>query len=109
MKAPRILIFLGVALLLLSAVLVPALKPAKIRSVTPCSLNLKLIQTAKIMCAQDHGLTNNVAFTREQLLPYGFGGKWPQCPGGGQYVLGKLHESPQCSCPGHAALRVAAQ
>jgi len=63
----------------------------------PCLLNLKLIQAAKEMYAEDFHITNNVVFTEEQLLPYGLDGKWRQCPKGGQYSIGTLHESPTCS------------
>ena len=53
--------------------------------------NLRMIQIAKQMYADDYKLTNDVAFSKEQLLPY-LGGKWPQCPKGGQYFIGILED-----------------
>ncbi len=106
MKAFRITIVLGIGLLVLSATILPRLTRAKIGGGPSCTLSLRLIQQAKSMYAQDHPGTNTLALTREQLLPYGFGGKWPQCPAGGQYSIGTLHESPRCSYPAHATLRV---
>jgi hypothetical protein len=82
---------------------------AKIRSGPSCSFNLKVIQLAKMMYAADNYLTNDIVFTKEQLLPYlNLNAKWLQCPRGGEYSIGTLHESPTCSYPAHATLRVPA-
>ena len=69
---------------------------------------LKSIQNAKTMYAYEYTLTNDVVFTKEQLLPYlGLStGQWPRCPAGGQYSIGTLHESPTCSYSNHINLRV---
>jgi hypothetical protein len=106
MKTWRIIIIVAILVAVLFAIVQPALRRAKIRGGPTCTLNLKLIQAAKMMCAEDHGFTNEVVFTKEQLLQYGLGGKWPQCPDGGEYSVGALHESPRCSYPTHAELQV---
>jgi hypothetical protein len=100
MKTWHISIMLAIVTGVLVAMMVPALKPAKIGGGPhdpPCIFNLRLIQAAKEMYAEDFHITNNVVFTKEQLLPYGLGGKWRQCTKGGQYSIGGLHESPRCS------------
>jgi hypothetical protein len=100
MKVWRISIMLAVMAAVIAAMLIPALKRAKIGGGPhdpPCILNLKLIQAAKEMYAEDHHIANEMAFTKEELLPYGLDGKWRQCPKGGEYAIGALHESPRCS------------
>ena len=108
MKAWYISIILAGAVAVITAMIAPALKQAKIGggpNDPACILNLKLIQAAKEMCADDFHITNEAAFTKEQVSPYGLGGKWRQCPQGGQYFIGALHESPRCSY--HTNLQVA--
>jgi hypothetical protein len=105
-KTARAILAIAIGALVLLAFILPATRRAKIGGGPPCIASLKVIQNAKSMCAHDLGLTNEVSFTREQLLPY-FGGRWPSCPKGGQYTIGSLHESPRCSYPAHVQLKVA--
>ena len=106
MKAMRSILVIGL-LVIVVAILLPALRPARrIRSGPICSVNLRLIQAAKLMYAEDYHLTNDATFTKQQLLPYGFGRGWPRCPRGGEYSIGTLHQSPSCSYPEHAHLTV---
>src|SRR5581483_2782036 len=105
MKAWRISIMLAITAAVVITMIVPSLQRAKIGGGPyhpPCILNLKMIQSAKEMYAEDFHITNDVVFTKEQLLPYG---KWRQCPDGGQYSIGALHESPKCSY--HTNLQIA--
>jgi hypothetical protein len=105
MKARRRLVVAGMGAAILLAFLIPALRPAKIGGGAPCITILKMIQNAKLMCADDLGLTNGAVFSKEQLLPY-LGGRWPKCPKGGDYTIGTLGESPRCSYPQHAHVQV---
>jgi hypothetical protein len=50
--------------------------------------------------ADEHGLTNNVAISKEDILPY-LRNEWPECPRGGTYSIGKLDEWAKCSFPEH--------
>jgi hypothetical protein len=94
-------------IVIIVAILLPALRPTRsIRNGPVCSVNLRLIQAAKLMHAEDYRLTNDASFTKQQLLPYGFGRGWPRCPRGGEYSIGTLHQSPSCSYPDHAHLTV---
>ena len=109
MKTLRVAIISVFGALLLVALLLPFFARVKSGRGTSCVFNLRLIQNAKRMYADDFKLTNDVLFTKEQLLPYGLRGKWPQCPAGGDYIIGTLHESPRCSYPNHAHLQVSPQ
>jgi hypothetical protein len=108
MKASRVILILAAGAIVIAAMLVPALRPAKIHSGPTCSTNLRLIQLAKEMYAKDFDLTNDVSPTKEQLLlpAYGLGNGWPRCPEDGEYSIGTLHQSPRCSYPNHAQLSV---
>ena len=113
MKVSRAILIFAAGAILLAAMLVPALRPGtgKTYNGPPCTTNLRFIQLAKEMYAKDFDLTNDVSFTKEQLLlpPYGLGNGWPRCPKGGEYSIGTLHQSPRCSYPDHAHLSVPAQ
>ena len=107
MKTWRPIIISAVGVIIVLALILPALPKAKIGGGPGCLYYLKRIQIAKQMYADDYRMTNDVVLTQEQLLPY-LGGKWPQCPKGGEYSIGRLHESPRCSFPAHADLQVPA-
>ena len=101
MKPWHIVIIVTIAASILFVLVLPALVPVGLgHRQDPCMANLRMIQIAKQMYADDYKLTNDVAFSKEQLLPY-LGGKWPQCPKSGQYSIGTLQESPRCSYPNH--------
>jgi len=106
MKTSRTILILAVIAIVVIAMLVPALRPAKIHGGSSCLNNLRFIQLAKEMYAENVYLTGDVSFKKEQLLSYGLGGKWPQCPKGGEYSIGSLHQSLSCSYPDHADLSV---
>lgn len=106
MKALRTILAFALLAILVTAILLPALRPPRRVSGPTCSVNLRLIQAAKLMYAEDYHVTADVSFTRLQLLPYGLGRGWPQCPKGGEYSIGTLHQSPRCSYPDHAHLSV---
>ncbi len=108
MKTRHMAILLAIGAVALFLLVEAEWHPAKIRSGPGCSFYLKQIQLAKMIYAEQHGVTNVTVFSREQLLAYGFGGKWPKCPRGGEYSIGALHESPRCSCPEHNHLTVSA-
>ncbi|MGD0744940.1 MAG: hypothetical protein ABSA45_07280 [Verrucomicrobiota bacterium] len=94
---------------LLPAVAVPALLAAvaipnfvKARSVSQqnaCINNLRQIDAAKNEWALEKGKTAPDIPTREDLLPYVR--RWPVCPAGGTYAIGRVDEKPTCSIPGH--------
>jgi hypothetical protein len=109
MKALRAILAFALLAILVIAILLPALRPVRRIGGPTCSLNLRLIQAAKLMYAEDYHLTNDVSFTKQQLLPYGLARGWPQCPKGGEYSIGMLHQSPRCSYADHAHLSVSTE
>jgi len=104
-EAFRAILLAGVCTIIITTILTPALRRAKIYDGPTCTDNLKFIQDAKQMRAEDLHITNDVSFTKEQLLPY-LGGRWPQCPKGGEYSIGTLRQLPRCSYHDHANLSV---
>jgi len=111
MKAWRISIILAIVVVVIAAMLIPALKPAKIGGGPhhpSCINNMHLIQAAKDNYAGEFHITDEAVVTKEQLLQSdcGLAGKWPQCPNGGEYSIGALHESPRCSY--HTNLQITA-
>ena len=67
-----------------------------------CIGNLRVIDGAKESWGFDHHITTNDVFTWADLV--GKGRYVPHklvCPDGGTYTIGRLHENPKCSIPGH--------
>lgn len=67
-----------------------------------CASQLTQIDLAKQMWMADNNKPGNAAPTAADLTVYLPGHKFPECPDGGNYVIGKLSESPRCSVAGHA-------
>jgi hypothetical protein len=88
-----------------SAMLLPALAKAKSKAQDiNCINNLKQIDLAKKMWANDNNKQNGDTPTWSDLKPYlggGTNGKMLVCPDGGVYTIGSLGEKPTCSHPGH--------
>jgi hypothetical protein len=106
MKSLRIIVVVAIVAFVAVAILDIVMSPRAKIGGSSCYPNLEDIQRAKMLYAEDHNLTNITVFTKEQLLPYCSGHKWPQCPRGGEYSIGALHESPRCSYSAHANLEI---
>lgn len=61
-----------------------------------CINNLRQIEAAKNEWAIENRQTNNVSVTESDITPY-INGRFPKCPSGGTYTIGKLDELPTCS------------
>jgi hypothetical protein len=104
----RAFVICGILLLLAAMIIPEFMHPREIRSLNSCRNNLRQLDGAKVACEGDHGLTNGAIVTKEQLLPYlgrqyrpNDDSRWPVCPNGGGYTIGKIGESPSCSYTGH--------
>jgi Protein of unknown function (DUF3352) len=87
-----------------AAMALPALAKAKerARQVT-CLNNLRHIQAAKQQWALEASKPSTTVPTWADLESFlgPIGQGRPHCPGGGEYTLGAVSESPTCSIPGH--------
>ena len=66
-----------------------------------CSNQLKWIELAKQSWALDKQKPEDATPAVEDLAGCFPTGKFPKCPDGGSYVVGKVRESPHCSVAGH--------
>ena len=98
-----LLILPAVAVAAIGASLVlPALAKAKAKAQDiNCINNLRQIDLAKRLWAQDNKKESTDTPTESDLKPYLTNGKMPICPQGGEYTIGSVGEKPTCSHPGH--------
>ncbi len=66
------------------------------RSKSGCYANLKQIEGAKATWAAEHGMTNR-PLTKADLAGYFGKHSWPECPIGGNYVIGRIDEDAKCT------------
>ncbi|OGV69701.1 MAG: hypothetical protein A2283_17215 [Lentisphaerae bacterium RIFOXYA12_FULL_48_11] len=71
----------------------------------PCVNNMRQIETAKRTIAMAHSIDNGELLSREQikeLAMYMTGGRWSahQCASGGNYIVGRIGQTPECSIHG---------
>lgn len=66
-----------------------------------CINNLRQIDGAKQQWALENRKAADAVPGRQDLLPYLFGERIPQCPGGGRYSVGAVSVEPTCSIAGH--------
>ena len=84
-----------------AAMLLPALSKAKAKAQKiNCVSNLRMIDLAKQMWAQDNKKEASAIPTRDELLPF-LNHKLPVCPAGGEYTINQVDQHPECSVPGH--------
>jgi hypothetical protein len=85
-----------------AAIALPALARAKTKAQDiHCISNLRIIDLAKQLWAQDNKKQSTDTPTTSDLKPYLTNGKMPVCPDGGIYTIGSIGEKPTCSIPGH--------
>jgi hypothetical protein len=66
-----------------------------------CASQLKQIDLAKQMWKDDNNKADSATPTVADLTTYLPYHKYPTCPDGGTYTIGRLNEKPRCSIPGH--------
>ena len=69
-----------------------------------CINNLRQIDGAKQVWAQETKATSNAIPTWQDIQPYfprGKEGEIPKCPKGGRYTIGEVQSAPTCSVKGH--------
>lgn len=66
-----------------------------------CGNQLKWIELAKQSWALDEQKLEDATPAVEDLAGYLQDGKFPKCPDGGRYVIGKVSQNPSCSVAGH--------
>ncbi|MBU6411737.1 MAG: DUF3352 domain-containing protein, partial [Verrucomicrobia bacterium] len=87
---------------LLAAIAVPNfVKAREAAQRNACINNLRMIDGAKNEWALENRKTTGAVPTREDLLPYLSGRRWPVCPSGGTYTMNPIGQPPACSVPGH--------
>jgi len=88
----------AVAVVLLAALVLPAFVRARNTSASnACVNNLRQIAGAKEQWAiENHKATNDVV-SWDDIKPYLSHEQVPQCPDGGDYILGRVGEPPKCS------------
>jgi hypothetical protein len=67
-----------------------------------CIANLRRIEAAKDLWAQENQKPQGSVPTAAQLAPYCQNGVFPVCPDGGTYTVNPLGLAPTCSIPSHA-------
>jgi hypothetical protein len=100
----RIVIFSAIAVGAL-AIVVPnfiACRPSPLSFRHACISNLLQIDGAKEQWAADNKAGLGTAVIEAQIAEYIKGGRLPQCPKGGKYIIGKVGELPRCSISDHA-------
>ena len=93
-----------VAFGLVALVLVPnyLYRPNRSDDATWCRANLKQIEAATAVWAQEHKeVTNAVPKDSDLFGPGKYADKKPRCPIGGTYTVSKVGEKPRCSVPNH--------
>jgi len=91
-----------VPIAVLSAVAVPAFAKARQKAQTvSCRNNLKQIDLAKHLWANDNNKPESATPTRAELLPFLSKSQFPICPAGGEYSMNPVNEHAQCTIPGH--------
>jgi hypothetical protein len=91
---------------LVSALIVLAvpgfIRARTVKATNACLNNLRQIDGAKQQWALENDKTDNETASWDGILPYlGRGtniGPKPSCPDGGTYILGRVGETPRCSC-----------
>lgn len=68
-----------------------------------CINQLRLIDGAKRQWALEKQQPEDATPTVEDLAACFPAGKFPKCPDGGSYVIGKVSQNPRCSVAGHEA------
>lgn len=71
----------------------------------PCVNNMRQIETAKRTLSMAYSIENGELLSREQvreLATYMTGGRWSahQCASGGNYIVGRIGQTPECSIHG---------
>jgi hypothetical protein len=85
----------------LAGVALPAFAKAKAKSQeVACKNNIRQLQIAKQMWAQDKNKSTQDTPTWDDLKPY-LGGANIKCPSGGEYELNSVGEQPTCSVHSH--------
>lgn len=85
-----------------AAMVLPALAKAKGKAQSiSCINNLKMIDLAKRMYADDEKKQDGAGVSPDTLLKY-LGNRFPACPGGGSYAVNPIGTKPTCSMPGHS-------
>jgi hypothetical protein len=69
-----------------------------------CRRNLMQIEAAKLRWAMAHNQPTNAVPAWKELHPYLQHIDTPVCPAGGNYILGRLDQFPQCSLGGDHVL-----
>ena len=99
--------YLGIALIpilgLLTAIAIPNfVKARNTAQMNACVSNLRQIDGAKQIWAQEHNKSATETPTAQELAPYlrvAFSGL--KCPAGGTYTINSVGEKPTCSIPNH--------
>jgi hypothetical protein len=85
-----------------AGMVLPALAKAKNKAQNvSCANNLKMIDLAKRMWADDGQKADGSEVSQDKLLPY-LGNGFPNCPAGGSYAINPIGAKPACSTPGHS-------
>jgi hypothetical protein len=66
-----------------------------------CINNLRMIDGAKAQWALEKDKTSSATPTKADVTSY-LNDRFPACPEGGTYTIGKVSDQPECSIPGHA-------
>lgn len=97
---PFIKILLGTLIVgILAAIAIPNLVRARTcRSINSCvDRNLPALAEAKQRWAREKARAPGEIPKPADLLPYLEGGRWPECPMGGDYRIGPIDSKPECS------------
>ena len=84
--------------LLVIAIVIPNFIAARLsRASNACVNNLRQIEGAKEQWAVENNKQPNEIPTVANLSPYFKDDKFPICPSGGTYIIGRLDEDPKCT------------
>lgn len=72
-----------------------------------CINNLRQIDNAKQMWAQDNKKADTDMPTSDDIKVYIKNSTFPKCPKGGSYSIGRVNEDPKCSIGGDSHSRPA--
>ncbi len=100
----RSIVILAVIGVLTAMVASKYLRKRTSRSANACvEVNLPAIAAAKKRWATARTAPPGATPTPQDLIPFLEDERWPQCPAGGQYVIGPIGKPPACSYqPAHA-------